>query len=262
MADIEFNQALPLKDVLLRSVEPDVCPVDVAIAVAEIVGSADVAQTVREDIESLADSVRSTDIEEVIVSLKSQGFRGDSSRLSEIDKNRIDIALRQKSGNPITLAMILAGVADQIDFDYVGINFPQHFLVRIDRKLIDPLHMSVVTPAEMRAWAKRKGIDRTPLFARATNRDIAIRMLNNVRFALSSLDRFVDALKVLDYKALLAADRPEIFVEKSEVWLDLGDTGMAKEMLEHALKLIDTPSYKDLVRKRIQLLSQIDEVLN
>jgi regulator of sirC expression with transglutaminase-like and TPR domain len=122
--------------------------------------------------------------------------------------------------------------------------------------------MNVVTPAEMKAWAKRKGIDETPLFSRATNRDIAIRMLNNVRFALSNRDRNVDALRVLDYKALLANDRPEIFVERSEVWLDLGDTGMAREMLEHALKLIDTQSYQDAVRRRIQLLSQIEEVLN
>lgn len=262
MVDIEYNQDLPMKEELLRSVEPDVCPVDVAITVAGIVGSADVTQSVRENIEALANSVRSSDIEEVIDSLKSQGFPSDSSSLNEIDKNRIDIALRQKSGNPITLAMILVGVADQIDLDCVGINFPQHFLVRIDRKLIDPLHMNVVTPAEMRAWAKRKGIDRAPLFSRATNRDIAIRMLNNVRFALSSRDRFVDALRVLDYKSLLAADRPEIYVEKSEVWLDLGDAGMAREMLEHALELIYTPSYKDAVRRRIQLLNRLDEVLN
>lgn len=262
MVEINYGLDLPHKDELLRSVEPDVCPVDVAISVAGIVSSDDVAQTVREDLEALADSVRSNDVAEVIDRLKSQGFPSDLNRLSEIDKNRIDVVLRQKSGNPITLAMILAGVANQIDLDCVGINFPQHFLVRIDRKLIDPLHMRIVTPTEMRAWAKRRGIDRRSLFSRATNRDIAIRMLNNVRLALGNQDRHVDALRVLDYKALLAVDSPEVLVEKSEVWLDLGDAGMAKELLEEALKLIDSSSFQEMVRKRIQLLSRLDVEIN
>lgn len=262
MVEFNYGSELPLKDELLRSVEPNVCPVDVAIAVAGIVGSNDVTQTVRKDLEALTDSVRSHDIVEVMDAFKTEGFPSDPSLLSEIDRNRIDVALRQKSGNPITLAMILAGVASLINLDCVGINFPQHFLVRIDRKLIDPLHMRIVTPTEMRAWAKRKGIDRTPLFSRATNRDIALRMLNNVRLALGGRDRHVDALRVLDYKALLAVDSPEVLVEKSEVWLDLGDSGMAKELLEQALELIESPSFKDMVLKRIHLLRGLKVELN
>lgn len=261
MVDFDFGSELPWKDELLRSVEPDVCPVDVAITVAGILGSNDVARTVWEDLEALSDSVRSTNVEEVIVQLKSQGFPSDSSLLSDIDRNRIDLALRHKSGNPITLAMILAGIASEIEMDYVGINFPQHFLARIDRKLVDPLQMRIVTPEEMRAWAKRRGLN-SPLFMRASNRDIAMRMLNNVRLALGSSDRPVEALRVLDYKALLAVESPEILIEKSEVWLDIGDVSVARSFLEQALELVDSPTFKDAINRRIQLLSSTNEEIN
>lgn len=262
MAEGNFSSDLLLRDQLLRSVEPGVCPVDVAIAVAGIIGSEDVAATVREDLNALVDVVGGDEVEQVIELLKIQGFPSDPGRMSEIDKNRIDVALRRKFGNPITLAMILAGVANQIDLECVGINFPQHFLVRIEWKLIDPLHMRIVTPNEMRAWAKRKGIDQAPLFSRASNRDIALRMLNNVRLALGNTNRNVDVLRVLDYKSLLASGRPELLIEKSEVWFELGDISMARELLEQALELIDSPSLKDVVGRRIKLLSQQKEVLN
>ncbi|MCY3885924.1 MAG: hypothetical protein OXG24_13540 [Gammaproteobacteria bacterium] len=259
--DFDFKPDLPLRDELLRSVEPNVCPVDVAIAVAGIAGSDNVAARVREDIGFLADSVRSNSIEEVIDRLKSLGFPSDPSFLDDIERNQIDLALRHKSGNPITLAMILAGIAEEIELEYVGINFPQHFLARIDQRLIDPLQMRIVTSDEMRAWAKRRRLS-SPLFLRASNRDIALRMLNNVRLALCICDRPVDALTVLDYKNLLAGDRPEILIEKSEVWLDMGDIGMGKALLEQAMDLIDSSSLKEVIRRRVQLLSDVDEELN
>ncbi len=253
---------LPLRDQLLHVVDSAINPIEVAITIAQILDSSVNADQVRREIQKLTEMVPEPQVDCLVSMLRQEGFSGERLNLDPVDNSRIDQALKYKTANPITLAMVLIGVARYLDIECHGVNFPQHFLASVNGELVDPLQMEVVAVSDLRSWAKSHGIPDNNLFARASNVDIAIRMLNNVFAALDIRTGLLEALTVLDYKALLVPNPTEILMERARVWLEVGEVGMAKELLEEALASASHEHIKERIRRRILSLSAGNETVN
>lgn len=121
---------------------------------------------------------------------KEEGFRGNVADYYDPRNSFLDDVLERRTGIPITLALVLMGVARRAGLRLEGVSFPGHFLVRATNEsgghlYIDPFEGRITTREEMDAvWEATTGqpgpVDDTVLIA-ATRRQIIARLLNNLR---------------------------------------------------------------------------------
>jgi regulator of sirC expression with transglutaminase-like and TPR domain len=121
---------------------------------------------------------------------KEEGFRGNVADYYDPRNSFLDDVLERRTGIPITLALVLIGVARRAGLRLEGVSFPGHFLVRATLEtgghvFIDPFEGRITSREEMDAvWEATTGhpgpVDDTVL-APATRRQIIARLLNNLR---------------------------------------------------------------------------------
>jgi regulator of sirC expression with transglutaminase-like and TPR domain len=121
---------------------------------------------------------------------RDEGFRGNVLDYYDPRNSFLNDVLERRTGIPITLAIVLIGVARRAGLRLEGVSFPGHFLVRATSEagmhlFVDPFEGRIITREEMEAvWEASTGqpgpIDDSVL-APATRRQIIGRLLNNLR---------------------------------------------------------------------------------
>jgi regulator of sirC expression with transglutaminase-like and TPR domain len=182
------------------------------------------------------------------------GFTGNRDQYDDPRNSCLSEVLDRRTGIPITLSLIYIEVARRSGVRAEGINFPGHFLVRAlqdlhtddpdDGLIIDPFHAgAILGEAECRtllhkhigeeaAWAPS-------LLARATRRQILVRMLLNLKRLYVRMRSFPQARQVTD---ILLALQPSSLAE-------LRDRGLLAYHVNdvyHALK--DLEAYLKMAR--------------
>ena len=124
------------------------------------------------------------------VLFQEHGFRGNQDDYYDPQNSFLSSVLDRKTGIPITLSVVYIEVARRLGLPVKGVGFPGHFLVRYDLDdsamlVIDPFRMGMMLDQEaLQAILESitgKSTPLTPsLLAAASNRDILIRMLNNL----------------------------------------------------------------------------------
>ena len=159
-------------------------PVEGALIVAGIVDATADADWVRDEIGRLANAIESLgDVtpRRVVEQFAGQGFRGAQENYYDVDNSVLDHVLRTRRGIPISLGVVLIGIARRLGLDALGVNFPRHFLVTIGDLLVDPYAVLPTSVENCRRWLEENNVDESGAFNIADARDIAMRMLNNVR---------------------------------------------------------------------------------
>jgi regulator of sirC expression with transglutaminase-like and TPR domain len=118
------------------------------------------------------------------------GFRGNVCEYYDPRNSFLNDVLKGRTGIPISLALVLMGVAARAGVRLEGVAFPGHFLVRAPSETtapiyIDPFDGRVLSPDDLRVmWEQGTGdpggIDPAALEP-ACKRQILARMLNNLR---------------------------------------------------------------------------------
>jgi regulator of sirC expression with transglutaminase-like and TPR domain len=141
-------------------------------------------------LDELADGVEDRSAEGVAHHLFTTGhFAGNRTAYYDWHNSCLDRVIATRAGIPISLSVLMIEVARRVEVDLCGVGMPAHFLVRSagDSELFfDPFHQGrrldragarslfeQVTGGQV-AWDDRF-LDPTP------NRDIVIRMLNNLK---------------------------------------------------------------------------------
>lgn len=182
-----------------------------------------------------------------------QGFTGNRERFDDPRNSCLNEVLDRRTGIPITLALVYIEVARRAGIRAEGINFPGHFLVRClqdlhtddanDGLIVDPFHGgAILNEAECRQLLERHMSDAAfepALLARATRRQILVRMLLNLKKLYVKMHSFPQARAATD--ALLALQPSSL--------ADLRDRGLLAYHLNdfsHALR--DLEEYLKLAR--------------
>jgi regulator of sirC expression with transglutaminase-like and TPR domain len=136
------------------------------------------------------------------------GFRGNEKDYYNPANSCLNRVLETKFGIPITLSVVYLEIARRLAMPVHGVGLPMHFLVRYDdadyQALIDPFHDgTILTEAQCCLMLNVESID-PALFQPVDRRQIAIRMLNNLRGIYLTRGESHKALLVLDL--LIAAD--------------------------------------------------------
>ncbi len=124
------------------------------------------------------------------------GFRGNDADYADPHNSHLNDVLDRKLGIPITLAIVLMGVARRVGVAARGVSFPGHFLVRFERNaggplIVDPFDRGrAVTMTELEVRLRRatpNSDQEARLQMRhlepATLRAILVRVLTNLKAA-------------------------------------------------------------------------------
>lgn len=149
-------------------------------------------------------------------------FVGNRSAYYDWRNSCLDRVIERRTGIPISLSVLMMEVSRRVGAPLVGVGMPAHFLVRLaddDTTFYDPFHGGVrldrtgaralfeaVTNGQV-PWDERY-LDPTP------NRDIVIRVLNNLKSVFAGRGDAVRHAMVMDLRAAV----PELVeVEADEI---------------------------------------------
>jgi regulator of sirC expression with transglutaminase-like and TPR domain len=181
------------------------------------------------------------------------GFTGNREQFDDPRNSCLNEVMDRKKGIPITMALIYIEVARRAGIRAEGINFPGHFLVRCLQDLhgddanegliVDPFHGGAILNEEECRKLLEPHIDdevfAPSLLARATRRQILVRMLLNLKRLYVKMHSFPQARATTD--ALLALQPSSL--------ADLRDRGLlAYHMNDFSHALRDLEEYLKVAR--------------
>jgi regulator of sirC expression with transglutaminase-like and TPR domain len=165
-------------------------------------------------------SGRAQALNEVI--LLKYGYSGDELTYDDLQNANLMRVVDRRKGLPVALGILYLHAARAQGWDSVGLGFPGHFLIRLaegaDRLIIDPFHGGrICGAAELRELLKAMAgqeIELSPEhYAPVNDRDVLLRLQNNVKSRLLQAGRYERALGILETMLMLAPDLPELWQE-------------------------------------------------
>ena len=181
------------------------------------------------------------------------GFAGNREHFEDPRNSCLNEVMDRRTGIPITMALIYIEVARRAGIRAEGINFPGHFLVRCLQDLhtddpsegliVDPFHGgAILNEAECRQLLQphmNEAAFDPSLLARATRRQILVRMLLNLKKLYVKMHSYPQARATTD--ALLALQPSSL--------ADLRDRGLlAYHMNDFSHALRDLEEYLKVAR--------------
>jgi regulator of sirC expression with transglutaminase-like and TPR domain len=181
------------------------------------------------------------------------GFAGNREQFDDPRNSCLNEVMDRKKGIPITMAVIYIEVARRAGIRAEGVNFPGHFLVRCledlqtddppEGLIVDPFHSgAILDEAAVRKLLEPHMSEAAfdpSLLARATRRQILVRMLLNLKKLYVKMHSFPQARATAD--ALLALQPSSL--------ADLRDRGLlAYHMNDFSHALRDLETYLKLAR--------------
>ncbi|MCY3838041.1 MAG: tetratricopeptide repeat protein [Gammaproteobacteria bacterium] len=258
-------RSLRLGEDLQRFLDGGDDPVEGALIVAGIVDEIADADWARREIGRLANAIESlggVTPRRVVELFAGQGFRGADDNYYDVANSVLDHVLRTRRGIPISLGVVLIGIARRLGLDALGVNFPRHFLVTVGDLLVDPYAASPTSVENCRRWLKENNVDEAGAFNIADAGDIAMRMLNNVRMLVQRQGDFSRALEISDYQLLIAPDSYGLYVERADAWLGLRAPEMVVHELEQAVRHAPDEAMAERLRERIGQARRLQSVVN
>ena len=174
------------------------------------------------------------------------GYTGDSLTYDDLQNASLIRVIDRRRGLPVSLGILWIHTARALGLTATGINFPGHFLVRVDgggeRLLIDPFELGRTREAaDLRGMARMvlgAGAELEPEFyAPLGNREVLLRLLNNIRFRHLKRDRLASAARTIGGMILVAPGEAGLWREAGLIQMRLGNREAAAGLLEGFLRL-------------------------
>lgn len=173
------------------------------------------------------------------------GYRGDTDSYDNIQNADLIDVIERRKGLPITLSILYIAVARAQGWDVAGINFPGHFVVRLDmdghRLLFDPFNRCAVLNApELRALLKKSMGEQAELsatyFEPVTNRQIIIRLQNNIKIRQIEGEDYEGALATVENMRVLDPHEYRLLLDAGVLCARTGRAHAAMVALEDYIK--------------------------
>ena len=202
---------------------------------------------------------------------RAYAYRGDSETYDDLQNADLVRVIERRKGLPVALSILYLHVARAQAWQAEGLAFPGHFLIRIGidgaRHVIDPFHEgSVRDAAELRSLLRQVlGPDaelQPSHFDPVTDRDVLLRLENNVRLRLAKREDWAQAARSLDRMLAIAPDRADLLFEAGQLNARLDKRRAAIAAYERLLGLGEGAGDPDLRRRAAILLQELRRGLN
>lgn len=151
------------------------------------------------------------------------GYKGDAETYDDLANANLIRVIERKRGLPVALGILYLHIAQTQGWPIVGLNFPGHFVVGMLREgrraIIDPFNGGrVLDDAAIRVLFRQiAGADaavRPEYLAPIGNRDVLVRLQNNLRSRHEQAGRVTAAIKVIESMLWFAPDRADLAQER------------------------------------------------
>ena len=196
------------------------------------------------------------------------GFGGNVNDYHDPDNSHLNVLLRTRRGIPISLAVLWLELAQGLGLKARGINFPGHFLVKINlpegQVVIDPFTGQSLSREELserlEPYKRRNGLVDdfdvpVGLYLQAApSRDIIARMLRNLKEIHRTQEDWLRLIAVLDRLLILLPDAWIEYRDRGLAWAEMGDVRLAVGDLETYVEHADDTLDRDAIAQRLQEL--------
>src|SRR6266853_2863256 len=184
-------------------------------------------------------SARAQALNEII--LLKYGYSGDELTYDDLQNANLMRVVDRRKGLPVALGILYMHAGRAQGWDTVGLTFPGHFLIRLadgpERLILDPFHGGQVCgAAELRELLKATAGQESELlpeyYTPVADRDVLLRLQNNLKARLIQTQRHERALTVIETMLMLAPDVAELWREAGTLHRGLGNLRSAAAALE------------------------------
>jgi regulator of sirC expression with transglutaminase-like and TPR domain len=169
------------------------------------------------------------------------GYSGDELTYDDLQNANLMRVIDRRKGLPVALGILFIDAARAQGWEAAGLAFPGHFLIRLaeraERLILDPFHNGQVCgAAELRELLKAVTGDDSELapayYAPVADRDVLLRLQNNMKSRLLQQQRFAQAVEVVERMLMLAPDLAELWREAGLLHREVGNLRAAGAALE------------------------------
>ncbi|MEY3509882.1 MAG: hypothetical protein RI914_481 [Pseudomonadota bacterium] len=199
---------------------------------------------------------------------KDLGFAGNVNHYHDPDNSYLHVVMRTRRGIPVSLAVLWLELAQGLRLKARGINFPGHFLVKVNlpagQVVIDPfsgeslsreaLSERLLPYQQSRGMVGEFEVPMGLYLQSATPRDILVRMLRNLKDLHRSQADVSRLLAVQERLVILLPDHWPEWRDRGLAHAELGNTREAVADLERYCAETDDALDRDLIEQRIQAL--------
>lgn len=195
-------------------------------------------------------------------------YAGDEEDYDNLQNANLMRVIDRRKGIPVSLGILYIATARAQGWEAHGLNFPGHFMVRIEaggqRAIVDPYSRGQAREAaELRDLLKAvSGSDAelTPeLYAPADNREVLLRLQNNIKLRLIREDRPEEALQVIEAMLMFAPSKYRLWREAGMIHAHMDNLRAAILSLEQFLLLAPEDGAR---HEAAQLLQNLQRRLN
>jgi regulator of sirC expression with transglutaminase-like and TPR domain len=206
---------------------------------------------------------RATTLSKVLAG--SFGYQGDRVTYDDLQNANLMRVIDRRKGLPVALAILYIHAARSLGWPIEGVNFPGHFVVRLHNAgravILDPFAGGEpCTTADLRRKLKAAAGEKAELqpehYAAVGNRDILLRLENNLKIRLIQEGDLEKAAAVLERMLLVAPKHAPLYREAGLIHARLGNLNAARTALESFLEISDNDSQRHHVARLIQDLGQ------
>jgi regulator of sirC expression with transglutaminase-like and TPR domain len=196
------------------------------------------------------------------------GYEGDAASYDDLDNANLIRVIDRRRGLPVALGILYLHMARAQGWQAEGLNFPGHFLLRLEngreRAIVDPFHAGLTrSPSDLRDLLKvSAGADAelTPrLYESVSNRQVLLRLQNNVTSRLAKAGKYEEAIESLDAMILLAPHAARLWFERGAYQAKLGNLTAAIASLETFIARAESPGARS---EAMALLATLKRRLN
>ena len=172
------------------------------------------------------------------------GYLGDKDNYDDLRNADMIEVIDRRKGLPIALSILAIECGRAQGWDIKGINFPGHFLIRFDeegqRILSDPFNQfQIMQAADLRQLLKLSAGPKaelsTEFYQEISNREILLRLQNNIKFRQIESEDYAGALVTVRVMKKFAPREPRLLLDQSVLLARLGQVNGAIKAVEEYL---------------------------
>ncbi len=191
------------------------------------------------------------------------GYTGDSEDYDNIQNASLIRLIDRGRGLPIALAVLYIHVARAQGWDICGLNVPGHFMCRIgggaEHIIFDPFEDCKVAEASDLRFIVKQALGRNAelsadYFVPCSNRDILVRLQNNIKLRQIEAEDYAGALETVQGMQAFDPEEYRLCLDAGVLYARNQQPSAAIENLEHYIKC--APSERDR-REALLLLEQV-----
>lgn len=196
------------------------------------------------------------------------GYAGDRQTYDDMQNADLARVIDRRKGLPVALGILHMSVAHRLDWSIVGLAFPSHFLLRLEyggeRLPLDPFDGGRILAApDMRRLLKAMQGESAELttehYAPVSDRDVLLRLQNNIKIRRLKAGDFKGALRVAEGMRAFAPDVLELLREIAMIHTRLENIGDA---IRHFEAYLDAEPDESLRHRAASLLQDLKNRLN